>query len=143
MLTSVFIMSPRLCVLAVSGVLIPGYASAAQATSTEPLAAAVAPRFKATLTASTHQPVARSQWRFFVRVTDLRNRLIRARIDLQVVFRGLSGPPLAELGTYRIFGRWTGTYRWPRAARGEPLAFQAIVTARGATRTLSYWIRVR
>jgi len=143
MLTSVFIMSPRLCALAVSGLLVPGYASASQATSTETLAGAAAPRFKATVTGSTHRPVARSQWRFFVRVTDLRGRLIRARIELQVVFRGLSGPPLADLGTYTIFGRWTGTYRWPRAARGESLAFQAIVTARGVTRTLSYWIRVR
>jgi hypothetical protein len=99
--------------------------------------------FKATLRASTHRPLATRPWRYVVRVTDLQGRPIQARARFRILFSGPTPPPPRELGLRRFRGTFEGTYRWPRATRGEPLIFRAIVTAKGATRRLSYWIRVR
>jgi hypothetical protein len=99
--------------------------------------------FKARLRAPTHRPEATRPWRYVLRVTDPQGHAIRARARFRIVFAGPSAPPPRELGRGTFRGRYAGTYRWPRATRGEPLVFQAIVTARGAMRTLRYWIRVR
>jgi len=99
--------------------------------------------FKATLRAPTHRPLATRPWRYVVRVTDVQGRPIRAQARFRIVFDGPSAPPPRQLGRATFRGRYVGTYRWPRAMRGEPLVFRAIVTAKGATRTLRYWIRVR
>lgn len=99
--------------------------------------------FKATLQASTHRPRATTRWRYTVRVTDLQGRPIRARARIRIVFNGLSGPPTRELGLYRFNGTLTRLYRWPLATQGERFSFRGIVTARGVTRRLAYWILVR
>jgi hypothetical protein len=103
--------------------------------------------FRATLHAPTHTPRAGKPWLYSVRVTDLRGRPIAARIRMQVLFGGV---PVGKVDGGRTF-RFVGVRReprdspliWPSRARGQPLVFEAVVTARGATRRLDYPVRVR
>jgi hypothetical protein len=99
--------------------------------------------FKARLTASGHRPVALTAWRYTLRVTDLGGRPIRARAVFKIVFVAETPPPPRLLGRVSFRGRARGLYRWPTLLRGEPLEFQATVTAKGATLTLRYAISVR
>jgi hypothetical protein len=105
--------------------------------------AAQAVPFKARLTASGHNPVALTKWRYTLRVTDLRGRPIRARAVFRIVFIQETPPPPRLLARVGFRGRARGLYRWPTLLRGEPLEFQSVVTARGATLTLRYKISVR
>jgi hypothetical protein len=99
--------------------------------------------FKARLTASGHRPVALTPWRYTLRVSDLRGRPIRARAVFRIVFVQETPPPPRQLARVNFRGRVRGVYRWPTLLRGEPLEFQATVTAKGATLTLRYLISVR
>ena len=99
--------------------------------------------FKARLTASGHRPVALTPWRYTLRVTDLKGRPIRARAVFKIVFIAETPPPPRLLARVAFRGRARGVYRWPTLLRGEPLEFQATVTAKGATLTLRYVISVR
>ena len=101
------------------------------------------PPFNLSLRAATHRPLATRPWRYVVRVTDLTGRPIQARARFQIVFRVPTPPPPRELGRRTFRGTYAGSYRWPRALRGVPVLFRAIVTARGATRRRAYWILVR
>lgn len=99
--------------------------------------------FKARLTTSGHRPVALTRWRYTLRVTDLKGRAIRARAVFRIVFVQETPPPPRVLARVSFRGRARGVYRWPTLLRGEPLEFQAVVTAKGATLTLRYIISVQ
>ena len=99
--------------------------------------------FKATLTSTGHRPVALTRWRYTLRVTDLKGHPIRARAVFRIVFIAETPPPPRLIARVSFRGRARGVYRWPTLLRGEPLQFQAVVTARGATLTLRYAISVR
>ena len=107
-----------------------------------PMAARAVP-FKARLTASAHRPVALTPWRYTLHVTDLKGRPIRARAVFKIVFVQETPPPPRLLARVAFRGRARGVYRWPSLLRGEPLEFQATVTAKGAMLTLRYAINVR
>lgn len=118
------------------------HAQPARTWTVAPAAQAQLP-FKATLRATTHTPRATRPWRYVLRVTNLQGRPIRASARFRIVFNAETPPPPRDLGRHTFRGRYEGIYRWPPLLRGEPLAFQAIVRAKGATRTLRYGIRVR
>lgn len=99
--------------------------------------------FKATLTASGHRPVALTPWRYTLRVTDLKGRPIKAQAVFRIVFVQETPPPPRLIARVSFRDRARGLYRWPTLLRGEPLQFQAVVTAKGATLTLRYTISVR
>jgi hypothetical protein len=107
---------------------------------------AVAP-FRAVLHAPTHTPKADKPWLYSVRVTDLQGRPIRARITMRVLFGGI---PVGKVDSGKTF-TFVGTWRepkdspliWPARSRGHPLTFEAIVTARSATKRLDYTIDVK
>lgn len=105
--------------------------------------AARAAPFKARLTASGHRPVALTRWRYTLRVTDLKGRPIRARAVFRIFFVQETPPPPRLIARVGFRGHARGVYRWPTLLRGEPLEFQATVTAKGATLTLRYAISVR
>lgn len=128
--------------LAGQGVAGPGLTPTPTAVRAAPATPGALP-FKATLRATTHRPRATQLWHYTVRVFDLKGRPIHAQARFQIVFAGPSAPPPRRLGVHTFRGTFTGNYRWPRATRGEPLVFQAVVTAKGARRLLSYGIRVR
>jgi hypothetical protein len=103
--------------------------------------------FRAVLRAPTHRPRAGKPWLYSVRVTDVQGRPIVARIRMQVLFGGVPVGKVDGGRTFRFVGVWREPRRspviWPRRARGQPLVFEAIVSARGATRRLDYPVRVR
>jgi len=103
--------------------------------------------FRAVLHGPTHTPKAGRPWLYSVRVTDLQGRPIRARITMRVLFGGI---PVGKVDSGKTFS-FVGTWRepkdspliWPARSRGRPLTFEAIVTARGATKRLDYTVNVR
>jgi len=104
-------------------------------------------RFRAVLHAPTHTPKAGKPWLYSVRVTDLQGRPIRARITMQVLFGGIPVGKVDGGKTFSFVGTWREPRKepliWPARSRGRPLTFEAIVTARGATKRLDYTITVR
>ena len=103
--------------------------------------------FRAVLHAPTHTPKAGKPWLYSVRVTDPQGRPIRARITMRVLFGGI---PVGKVDAGKTFS-FVGTWRepkdspliWPARSRGHPLTFEAIVSARGATKRLDYTIDVQ
>jgi hypothetical protein len=115
------------------------------ATATTPHRAAVP--FRAVLHAPTHTPKAGKPWLYSVRVTDLRGRPIRARITMRVLFGGIPVGKVDSGKTFTFVGTWREPEKepliWPARSRGHPLTFEAIVTARGATKRLDYTVSVK
>ena len=103
--------------------------------------------FHAVLHAPTHTPKAGKPWLYSVRVTDPGGRPIRARITMRVLFGGI---PVGKVDSGKTFS-FVGTWRepkdspliWPARSRGRPLTFEAVVTARGATKRLDYTVTVQ
>ena len=114
-------------------------------TATRPHRASVP--FRAVLHAPTHTPKAGKPWLYSVRVTDLQGRPIRARITMRVLFGGIPVGKVDSGKTFTFVGTWreptSSPLIWPARSRGRPLTFEAIVTARGATKRLDYTVNVR
>jgi hypothetical protein len=99
------------------------------------------------LTAQSHHPRVGRPWRYEVRITDAVGRPVAALVHLQILFGGV---PVGQVGRHRVEnGVWRETIGrgvnppFPARARGQPLVFQAVVTAKGQTRKANWWIRVR
>ncbi len=111
--------------------------------------APAAPPFKATLKAPTHTPKTNVKWFYEVRVTDLAGKPIRAKVTMQVVdtFGGVHpvefGPTTQQIVNHPFTGVFRDYAIWPLESAGFKLTFRAIVTAKGATTTVSYWVRPR
>jgi len=105
--------------------------------------------FTATLVAPTHTPVAGPRWWYSVRVRSLAGRPIVAAVTVQIVdpFGGVHTATYD--GTKKLILRrpFFGTFRdyleFPRESRGFKLTVRVAVLARGARRTIEYWIRAR
>jgi hypothetical protein len=136
-------------ILLVMAVLLAGCGGGERQGGTTRTRPAAQPRlpFRAVLRASTHRPRAGQPWPYSVRVTDLRGRPIAARIRMQVLFGGVPVGKVDGGRTFRFVGVWREPRRppviWPPRARGQSLVFEAIVSARGATKRLDYPVRVR
>ena len=104
-------------------------------------------RFRAVLHAPTHHPRASQPWLYSVRVTNLQGRPIRARIRMQVLFGGIAVGKVDGGKTFAFTGTWrepkAAPLIWPARSRGRTLTFEAIVTARGASKRLDYTVTVR
>jgi hypothetical protein len=107
-------------------------------------AVALALAFKATLTAPTHRPRVDRPWPITVRATDLHGRPIRARLTMRFLF---SGVPVGKVDNGRVYtfvGSWREPkgqeIKFPMESRGRRLTLQALVTARGTTIRLNYWV---
>jgi hypothetical protein len=106
----------------------------------------IAPPFHVRLTAQSHHPLVGKRWHYEVHVTDAKRRPLRALVHLQILF---GGTPVGQVGRHRVVGVWRetigvpGNPPFPVSARGQPLVFQAVVTARGKTVKRNWWIRVR
>jgi hypothetical protein len=102
---------------------------------------------RVTLTAQSHHPRVGKLWRYEVRVTDASGRPVPARVHLQILF---GGSPVGQIGRHVVAnGVWRetlgapGNPPFPARARGVPLVFQAVVTARGKTVKRNWPIVVR
>jgi hypothetical protein len=99
------------------------------------------------LTADSHRPRVGKPWHYEVRVTDVSGRPVPATVHLQILF---GGTPVGQIGRHRVAsGVWSetigtdGNAPFPARAKGLPLDFEAVVTARGQTKRVRYRIRVR
>jgi hypothetical protein len=103
--------------------------------------------FRAVLHAPTHHPRAGKPWLYSVRATDLQGGPIRAGIRMQVLFGGIAVGKVDNGKTFTFVGTWREPKKapliWPARSRGRPLTFEAIVTARGATKRLDYTVTVK
>ncbi len=103
--------------------------------------------FRATLYAPTHTPRVNRPWPIWIRVTDVDGHPIRARLRMRFLFAGV---PVGKVDNGRVY-TFTGTWRekkgqeikFPSDGRGRRLTFQALVTARGRTIKLNYWVQPR
>ena len=105
------------------------------------------PRIRVTLTAQSHHPRVGKPWHYEVRVTDASGKPVPAFVHLQITFGGTA---VGQIGRHFVAnGDWRetiggdGNAPFPAASRGQPLNFQAIVTAKGATVTRNWPILVR
>jgi len=105
------------------------------------------PSIAVQLVAQSHHPRVGRPWRYEVRVADAAGKPVPASVHLRILFGGV---PVGQLGRHRVGnGIWAetlgtpGNPPFPARARGQPLAFQAVVTAKGETKKANYWIRVR
>ena len=99
-------------------------------------------RIHVTLTADNHHPKVNGRWSYAVRVTSAAGKPIPARIHLQILFGGI---PVGQVGVHRVRnGVWKETFGtrgnppFPPSSRGQPLVFQAVVTAAGQTVTRNW-----
>jgi hypothetical protein len=103
--------------------------------------------FKATLDAPTHTPRINTPWVISIRVVDLQGHPIRARLTMRFLYAGV---PVGKVDNGRVY-TFVATWRekkgqeikFPTASRGQRLTFQALVTARGHTTKLNYWVQPR
>lgn len=111
--------------------------------------ASAAPPFKATLTAPTHTPKVNAPWRYSIRVTDLRDKPIPARVTVQVIDPfGMAHPvqfgsTARNVVNWAFFGVFRDFVKWPPESRGFQLTLRATVSAKGAIRRLTYPVRSR
>jgi hypothetical protein len=99
------------------------------------------------LAAQSHHPRVGKHWSYQVRVRDSAGRQVPATVHIQILFGGV---PVGQVGRHRVAnGVWRetlgapGNPPFPASARGQPLVFQAVVTAKGQTKKANWWIRVR
>jgi hypothetical protein len=105
--------------------------------------------FRIALSAPTHMPPAgKAKWWYVVRAT-ASGRPVRGKLTVEVV-DPLGTPHVAEVGTsarklkdYPFSGRYRDFAQWPPASRDYRLTFRVIVTVRGASRKVDYWVRPR
>jgi hypothetical protein len=109
------------------------------------LLAAFSLPFKATLHAPTHTPKVGVSWPITIRIADLDGRPIRARLTMRFLYGQIPVGKVDNGRAYTFVGTWRERkgeeIKFPAAARGQPLTFQAIVTGRGRTTKLNYWVR--
>lgn len=123
-----------------------GGAKQAAAPSTTAPARAVPP-FRVTIAGATHTPRANAAWPVTIRVTDASGKPVAARLKMRILF---GGAPVGQVDNGRVY-RFVGSWReqpgqeitWPASAVGQPLTFQAVVTAKGRTRRVDFAVRVR
>jgi hypothetical protein len=109
--------------------------------------APAAPAINVTISAPTHQPRVNKPWPVTVRVTDAAGKPLPAQLTMRILFGGTPVGKVDNGRVYRFVGMWReekgNEITWPRASRGQPLQFEAIVTARGKTVKRTWSIQVR
>jgi hypothetical protein len=118
------------------------------ATTTNPAATTTAPagRLRVTIVSPTHRPKVNVPWPVKVTAADASGKPIAATLTMRVLFAGRAVGKIDDGAVYHFVGTWQerpgNGITWPPESRGQPLAFQAIVKAKGVTVRRSWWIRV-
>ncbi len=98
--------------------------------------------FKATLTATSHHPAVNKNWFITVTVSDLSGKPIAATLRMNVLLGSIQVGKIDNGKTYRFVGRHHEKITWPAAAVGHQLTLQALVKAKGKTKTLLWPLSV-
>ena len=108
---------------------------------------ALAAAFKATLSAPTHRPHVNRPWPVTIRATDAGGHPIRARLTMRLLYNGIAVGKVDNGRVYTFSGVWRekkgAEIEYPSESRGQRLTFQALITARGQTVKLNYWVKPR
>jgi hypothetical protein len=103
--------------------------------------------FKAALHAPTHTPRVNKPWPIWIRVADSAGHPIRARLTMRFLYAGVPVGKVDNGRVHTFLGSWREPkgeeISFPAESRGQKLTFQALVTARGRTIKLNYWVRPR
>jgi hypothetical protein len=98
---------------------------------------------RGTLHGKGHAPRINRAWSYSVRVTDAGGHPLSGTVDIQFAFGGQvvgrDTPPTHPV----VNGRWHDTLKFPAAAVGMPLTFQAVVHTRLGSITLDWPVTVR
>jgi hypothetical protein len=100
-----------------------------------------------TITAPTHHPRVNVPWPVVVRVVNTAGKPVRASLTMRILF---GGTPVGKVDNGRVY-HFVGTWRetkgneitWPAQSRGQPVQFEAIVTAGHITVKRTYAITAR
>jgi hypothetical protein len=119
----------------------------AAACACEAAAGARRPVVRVRISAATHTPRANAPWPVTIRVTGSDNKPLKAKLTMRVLLGAIEVGKVEDGRVYRIIGVWREPkgeeITWPPASRGQPLTFQAVVTALGRTVRKNWWIKVR
>ena len=99
--------------------------------------------FKATFSATDHHPVVDKNWRIKVKVTGPSGKPIAATVQMNVLLGSLRVGQIDNGKIHRFTGRYGEIITWPVAAVGNKLTLQAVVKAKGKTKTFLWPIAVR
>jgi hypothetical protein len=108
---------------------------------------AKATQLEVTISAPTHHPKPNAKWPVTIRAVNGYGQDVHATLTMRIL---LNGSPVGKVDNGRVY-RFFGTWRekpgqeitWPKAARGQPLAFEAIVKGQHATVKKTWAITVR
>jgi hypothetical protein len=114
-----------------------------KSTSSTSTSSATAFPFKATFTAPNHRPVVNKNWHIKVTVKNLAGRPIAATLHMQVVFQGSVVGQIDNGKVYHFVGTHHENIVWPRQSVGYRLTFQSVIKAKGKTKKINWWIKVR
>jgi len=98
--------------------------------------------FKATFSAPNHHPVVKKNWPITITVTSLAGKPIAATLQMNVLFSGARVGRIDNGKTYHFVGRHHENVTWPKTSVGYPLTLQAVVKAKGKTKTLLWAVSV-
>lgn len=108
---------------------------------------ALAAAFRAWLVAPTHRPHVNRAWPISIHATDKAGHRIRARLTMRFLYGGIPVGKVDNGRTYTFTGVWREKkgqeISFPKQSRGQRLTFQALVTARGKTLKLNFWVQPR
>jgi hypothetical protein len=95
------------------------------------------------LVAENHAPTVGKKWTFSVTVTNASGQPLNGTVDIEFLFAGQivgrDTPPTHPVKD----GRWRELLRFPPAAVGQPLTFQAVVHTSAGSITLDWPIKVK
>ncbi len=96
-----------------------------------------------TLRGANHAPRINKAWSYAISVTDASSHPLSGTVDIEFVFGGQvvgrDTPPTHPVRN----GRWHDELKFPAAAVGMPLTFQAVVHTRRGSITLDWPVTVR
>jgi hypothetical protein len=100
-----------------------------------------------TITAPTHHPRAGAKWPVTIRAVNGYGQQVHGTVTMRIVFNGAPVGKVDNGRVYRFFGTWREKpgqeITWPKASRGQPLEFEAIVKAQHKTVKKTFAITVR
>jgi len=104
-------------------------------------------QIRVTINAPTHHPRANEPWPVTIRVMNGYGRAVRATLTMRILFNGSPVGKVDNGRVYHFFGAWREKpgqeITWPNASHGQPLQFEAIVTAQHMTVKRTWAITVR
>jgi len=84
----------------------------------------------------------KKNWPITITVTSLAGKPIAATLQMNVLFSGARVGRIDNGKTYHFVGRHHENVTWPKTSVGYPLTLQAVVKAKGKTKTLLWAVSV-